>query len=414
MAVPDKLLFQFFEAAKSALLHTDASEAKEALEEDPLDPLLFSRRLVLNVQQIVLQKSVEIYQKENVSEYPVTITQVRERLGQLGSEANLSPELQVAMDSMNEAAKLALCKLVLYCEHSLATSSTQPRNRNLHDSVTGEGLDRTCLLEYFGLCQAALKLHSVKKFMSEGGPLFEGLSTSPTNLVDKSDLLFPQTRLEYVQQLLAKSMGWDPVFLTEELRRVFVQQDDSSALVHDKQVNSIFQNLVQEMQLAIGTASLQMKQHQEVQMLSDLPKGGNTRVVSVQYSEFEISPDGKKTAIGSSSAPAVSVMESQVSEEEQKRQIRLASEAAVLQQEILGELLSLPEHERNNKLEEAEQASQEFMKKVVALPPGQERIDFLRSVDPHTSRRLAMHKLWKGMLEVNGGKPPQLASKCNH
>jgi hypothetical protein len=250
--------------------------------------------------------------------------------------------------------------------------------------------------------------------MSEGGPLFEGLSTSPTNLVDKSDLLFPQTRLEYVQQLLAKSMGWDPVFLTEELRRVFVQQDDSSALVHDKQVNSIFQNLVQEMQLAIGTASLQMKQHQEVQMLSDLQKGGNTRVVSVQYSEFEISPDGKKTAIGSSSAPAVSVMESQVSEEEQKRQIRLASEAAVLQQEILGELLSLPEHERNNKLEEAEQASQEFMKKVVALPPGQERIDFLRSVDPHTSRRLAMHKLWKGMLEVNGGKPPQLASKCNH
>ena len=84
-------------------------------------------------------------------------------------------------------------------------------------------------------------------------------------------------------------------------------------------------------------------------------------------------------------------MTPQQSEEEQKNQLRLASQAAVLQQEILGELLSLPEHERNNKLEEAEHVSQDFMQQVQTLPPGPERIEFLRSVDAPTSRLLAMH-----------------------
>ena len=90
---------------------------------------------------------------------------------------------------------------------------------------------------------------------------------------------------------------------------------------------------------------------------------------------------------------------------------RLASEAALLQQTILGELLTLEEDERNLKLKEAAEVSREFMEEVMALPTGQERIDFLRGVDPTTSRQLAMHKLWAGMLQANGGQPPKMATQ---
>jgi hypothetical protein len=103
-----------------------------------------------------------------------------------------------------------------------------------------------------------------------------------------------------------------------------------------------------------------------------------------------------------------------MTEEEKKRQIRLASEAAMLQQEILGQLLNMSEHERNDQLQEAERVSEEFMKRAMQLPPGQERIDFLRSIDPHTSKQLAMHNLWKGTLDANGGRPPKMVSRCNH
>ena len=421
--VPDDLFLLFFKNATAALLHLDGNGVMEKAtnDENTLDTLATSRRYILNVQQTVLQKSLDdFYQDFDDDDDPITIQQAKEHLGQLGSTSTPPPKLiREAMEGMNEAAKLALCKVVLWCEYSMA-ASPQKYKHNLQGS--GD-LDRTRLLEYFGLCEAALKLYSVKKFMAEGGSLFEDVLGTPINLVDNSELLLPQTRLEYVQQLLAQAMGWDPVFLTKELQHIFVEKDDSNALVHDKQVNSIFQNLVHEMQVAICTASLQMKKDQDLKMMNDLQKGGATRVVSVQYSEFEITPDGKKKPIaGSNSAPpkASTMTEEEedasqtMTEEEKKKTIRLASETAVLQQEILGELLSLPEHERNNRLEEAKQAHQDFMKQVMTLPPGPERMNLLLSVDAPTSRKLAMHKLWKGMLEANGGKPPQMARKRNH
>jgi hypothetical protein len=426
--IPEELLLSFFKNATSTLLHLKGNEAIQEHDSNctVLDPLAASRQYVLNVQQIALKESIEDFQKqerrpENDSQ-AVTTTEFQDCLGLLGKGVKTSPEVHAAMEWMNEAARLALCKLVLYWEQDIATRGQFSKQRYLLDSPTEQGLERTRLLEYFGLCQAALKLHSVKKFMVCGKVLFDDLP-SPVILAQESlpiedtKLLSPQTRLEYIQQLLAKAMGWDPVFLTKELQKIFVEKDDAMALVHDQEVSNIFQELVQQMQIAIRTAFVQVQQEQQVKLLSDLEKGGNTRVVSVQYSEFEMTPDGRKlTSDGISAvteAPWASTME-HTSEEERKRQIRLASEAAVLQQEILGELLRLPEHERNNRLEEAERVSQEFTTQVMTLPPGPDRIAFLQSVDPLTSRQLAMHKLWKGMLQANGGKAPQMASKCKH
>ena len=165
------------------------------------------------------------------------------------------------------------------------------------------------------------------------------------------------------------------------------------------------------MQMAIRTSMLQIQSKQDTDLLNDLSNGGNTRVVSVQYSEFEVDQYGNKIE-SKNNAPEQTIDErQQVTEEDKKRQLRMASEAAVLQQAILGELLSMDESQRDHTLKEAAQASNEFMQQVMALPMGQERIDFLRSVDPETSRKLAMHKLWEGMLQANGGKPPKMATR---
>jgi hypothetical protein len=94
-------------------------------------------------------------------------------------------------------------------------------------------------------------------------------------------------------------------------------------------------------------------------------------------------------------------------EEFQKQQLRMASQATVLQQELLEQLQSMNEQDRDQLLEQAAQVSHDFLQQATNLPPGQERISFLRSINPETSRLLAMHKLWSTtMLEQNGGKPP--------
>jgi hypothetical protein len=412
----DELLLSFFQEASSALLQignvTSSEDAKQKQkttttnkddddDNDVDDSLSICRRQVLNVQQSILQQQIDKLQPS------ISIDQAIERLRGLKQEPDLSPKLQQAMEEFDESARLALCKLVMYAELNVSSSSSNKK------TIDDGDLDRTKLLEYFGLCQTALKLHCVKKFMVEGGSLFDDLPQPPSN----KQLLFPQTRLEHVQQILARAMGWDPEFLTIQLRRIFVEKDESIELVHDEAVSTIFQQLVQQMQTDIRTASLQMQNQQQAQLLSDIDEGGTTRVVSVSYSEYDISPDGTKQPTGNHAPTGQlsSTIDSQrMTEEEKKRQIRLASEAAMLQQEILGQLLNMSEHERNDQLQEAERVSEEFMKRAMQLPPGQERIDFLRSIDPHTSKQLAMHNLWKGTLDANGGRPPKMVSRCNH
>jgi len=323
------------------------------------------------------------------------------------------------MEDMNEAARAGVCKLILFKEElsHRKSKSVVSSSRNLQD----EGrLERTKLMEYFVLCKASLKLECVVKFMnmSDGDSIFEkegpiGECSTEESEKDASSsstaMMFPQSRLEHVQRLLAKGMGWDPVFVTSELRKIFVEKPgDVDYSYYDNEVMVLFQQLVEQMQNAIRTATLQVKSKQDTQLLNDLGKGGNTRVVSVQYSEFEVDQTGAKVE-SKNNAPEARIDErQQLTEEEQKNQLRLASEAAILQQTILGELLSMDEDEREHTLKEAAEASRIFMEEAMALPMGQERIDYLRSIDAATSRKLAMHKLWDGMLRANGGKPPKM------
>jgi hypothetical protein len=433
--VPDDLLLVFFTDAASSLLDLDAEGTITTTITD-------CRRCVLDQQRTVLKETIEIYQQNNQQQQHIDADQVQERLSGLKHESNLSHELKVAMEDMNDAARISICKLILYNEHEheheheqqqqqqqqqscedleetipkISSSSSSSSQRKLQD----EGrLDRTKLMEYFGLCQASLKLECVVKFMNgETKSLFEGKGKLNKNKNEISSM-FPQNRLEYVQQLLAKAMGWDPVYVTSELRQILVEKKKNDDGYYNKEVFILFQQLVEQMTVAIQSASIHIQYKQETKLLNDLDKGGNTRVVSVQHSEFDILSDGTKTSSKNNAPERFSQEErnddfpsiNNITEEEKKRQLRLATDAAMLQQTILGELFNMDEHERNNKLKEAAEISKEFMEQVLALSPGSERIDFLRGIDPITSRQLAIHKLWTGMVQANGGQQPQMATK---
>jgi hypothetical protein len=445
MVVSDDFLLSFFHEATSALMenldiraavnsgNSNSNNSDSRSSESSYFSLADCRRYILDRQREVLTTQILRQHHEDAtvtsnsmmvhSTRRTTFTQAQERLGRLPAEPNLSPKLKLAMDDMNEAARLALCKLVLYSEESFACTSKSRSSTAIASSGSDSKRDLQCrgslernkLLEYFALCQTALRLHCVKKFMAEGGALFDDLPstmTVPRSERERISMMFPQSRLEHVQRQLAKSMGWDPDFVTQELQRIFVQKDDTIDFVHDQEVNIVFQQLVGQMEAAIRTASLQMSQHQTTSssamantaMLAPSLSDGSTRVVSVRYTEFEITPDG--TEYRGVAPERQSTVDTQLSEDEQKRQIRLASEATLLQQEILGELLDMGEDDRRGRLEEAAKVSEDFMNRVMALPPGRERIDFLMSVDLTTSKQLAMHKLWSSMLQSNGGQPP--------
>lgn len=416
MSVPDHLLLAFFRKTSSSLLEMNpeavlATATENSNGDSSLD-LSTCRRCVLDQQRIALREVTEKFQKDN-DNASLSVDQVSERLGGLQAEPNLSQELKVAMEDMNEAARVGLCKLVLFAEEKLyAESQSKPSSRTFQENGR---LERTKLMEYFVLCQSALKLQCVLDFMTlttKDDWVFESNKTDQIENDKAPSMVFPQSRLEYVQRLLARGMGLHPSFVTTELKKIFVERSaDVDYTYYDNDVTVLFQKLVEQMQMAIRTSMLQIQSKQDTDLLNDLSNGGNTRVVSVQYSEFEVDQYGNKIESKNNAPEQIIDERQQVTEEDKKHQLRMASEAAVLQQAILGELFSMDEGQRNHTLKEAAQASNEFMQQVMALPMGQERIDFLRSVDPETSRKLAMHKLWEGMLQANGGKPPKMATR---
>lgn len=463
VSVSDDFLLAFFRAVTPRLL--DIEETLVIIDDCVVvggrrqfsrkgKTLNFCRRFVLDHQLSILQETMDAHHTS------LDIAQVQDRLGGLKHESDLSSELKMAMEKMNAAAKIAVCKLILYFEDEmnqrqheqdpdelcddtetitneettklLSSSSSSSLRTELQD----EGrLDRNMLIEYFGLCEASLKLKCVTTFMTgETSTLFKGNKSNNEDIIEPMQSLnggrpaaastttamFPQHRHEYVQQLLAKSMGWDPVFVTSELSRIFVGNNDKSKGVskdeyYNEEIFFLFRRLVEQITVAVRSASLLRTQHQEQRPLrdhdhsesslpNDLDRGGNTRVISVQHSEFEISSDGTKKP-NKSNAPEKCTQEERINDdatitnEEKKRQLRLASEATLLQQTIIQKLMNMNENERKNIVKDAEEVSTRFLEQIMELSPGVERIDFLRNADPDTSRKLAIHKLWTGMVQ---------------
>jgi hypothetical protein len=135
---------------------------------------------------------------------------------------------------------------------------------------------------------------------------------------------------------------------------------------------------------------------------------GVSRVVSVTESVID---EHGNVIENSMDAPMVSVMEK--SEEEKQKEMFLARESARAQQEILAQLLSMRDEEREQRLGEARAARAEFETRLQETPPEQ-RVMLLQNLSVKIQRLLIMEKLWTSILRANGGKPPKMHNQSGN
>ena len=360
--IPSSLLICFFQEAASSMAEYESEECVCSLS--------VHRKALLQVQLSCLSRVVANYDS-------VTVEQVQNSFKDLGASTNMDTEVREAMQAMNEAARVAFCRLVLHDECRWNSTKTPPRTLNRGEKP----MSRADLVEYAGLCNGVVRLPNFQKHLKDGSKLFYNVETpSP---------MFAQKRLDRIQELLLRAIGFDIDFGKKEIARYY--QGDEAL---DTELTQLLNQLSSNMTVALTNASLEGT-------LSDQDTGGVTRVVSVSYSEKIVSPDGRE--ISTTSAPAHESIREQV-EDQQLLQLKMARQAASLEQSILDDLLALSEEDRLAKLEMAKQAHDDFVTRAMELPSGPERISFLTSVDPDTQRLLLIHKLWTKKLEENDGK----------
>lgn len=448
----DDLVLQFLDDTTRILQTMDASQFCRPDGSTHDRTLAECRQYVLDVQKSNLCRVVYHYNEQQNTGF--TVEQIQERLAHLKQDPSLDHRLEQSTKNLEEAARGTLVAFVLYGQyqqqHQQQQHHHQPHSLS-HPSMTNHLLqttgilDRTKLLEFIGLCQACVKLPIVQQHLIDGTPLFPSMmsnhgssqdttasTTTTTATTIPTAHQFPQYRLEQLQRLLAQAVGIHPDWMTHELQRIFTTSDDHE-YKDDTELLQLLERLIVQMNHAITTASLAQSQ----QTLSDIDEGGVTRVVAVHHSELFMDDP----TIISSVSPTDDDMESHqhrqqhhqhrqhhlppiqqsmdiahhpIHPDEQKEQLRLASQAAVLQQELLAELFQMSDRDRSWMLEQAEQAHQEFVDRASNIPPGPERVQFITSIDPSTSRLLAMHKIWTQLLADHGGKPPTIYNQSSH
>jgi len=308
----------------------------------------------------------------------VTVEQVQLALKDLGTSSDVNLKVKEAMNTMNEAARLAFCRLVLHDECRWDSTKTPPRNLNAGESP----MTREDLVEFAGLCNGVVRLSNVQKHLRDGSRLFDDIHAPAP--------IFVQKRLERIQQLLLRAVGFETDFGKTEIERYFLGNADL-----DPDLIQLLNNLSSNMTVALTNAS--MGEGTE-QALSDQDQGGVTRVISVNYSEKIVSPDGRE--ISTTSAPTQETIQEH-DEEEQLSQLKMARQAASLEQSILNDLMALPEVDRQGKLELARSTHEDFVARAMEMPAGPERIQFLTSVDPDKQQLLLIHKLWTKSMQEN-------------
>ena len=131
---------------------------------------------------------------------------------------------------------------------------------------------RKHLMELFALCQAAVKLPCVQNHVAKGTPLFAILNDNDSLPANNTQSTAPQERLQHVQRLFLMELGYDADFGTQEIQRIFVEQQ-SETMSNDPELFQTFMDTVAAMNATISQACLSQ--------FSDVDQGGVTRVVAV-------------------------------------------------------------------------------------------------------------------------------------
>ena len=461
------------------------------------------RTLLLSQQTKCLSSSIDTcLQNHSISssvEYTVARLQVAlQSLNTSTSKStshaiNISPSFiqqqqqqqQQAMEEMNDTARTTFCYFVLWSElhydevchnRSALTNSPSSSPRTLISSssnTTGSNnnnhhhhncMKSSDVLEFCGLCRTAVRISDVMRYLQHGTPIFPNIqmlhlsSSSLPSLPPQSPectFQFPQQRLQYLQRLFLRAMGYDPDYGTQLIQEMFYnnKQHDESSMEHiDANVLSVFRNMEQLMEQTLNdiTNKLTMETFHGTNQTNDISNDTNTdgvtRIVGVTYSEkyidaetgqdiMTIHPndhtgsenhapqsltmndnddddDDDDTFLTTAATAAPNTNDNDSATHPTNTNNRSTDEtwkrqAAELEQEILGELLSMREEERDMKLQMIHRVVQTVMDHARSLPEQQDRISYLTQLDYTTQRCLCMKKIWDTMLEQNDQQVPR-------
>jgi hypothetical protein len=224
------------------------------------------RQSLLDQQRSCLARIVSDWNNNNQQQNTaVTAEQVQLALRQQQSDSSL----EVDLNALNDAARLAFCSLVL--------------DSNFSVDDKGTTLQRKDIFEFCGLCTGAVRLERVQRHLYTGAPL---LSSSKEQ--EETSSILPQKRLEAIQRHFLQALGYDPDIGTYEIKRIFFTPTPNE-YSDDRELADVFSNLLQTMNGVVTNASLTAQQS----LFSDHDRGGVTRVVAVNFSE-KVVGDGEE------------------------------------------------------------------------------------------------------------------------
>ena len=323
------------------------------------------------------------------------------------------------------------------------------------------------VLEFCGLCCTAIRISNVMQYLQYATPIFPNTmmirTTSSTSncinhlsqsqLQSELDMTFPQQRLQYLQRLFLRAIGYDPDYATTVIQHMFYNNNENSIETIDVDTNviSVFRNMEQLMEQTLNditnniTKETFMGNNNNKTVATtdhDDDDGNNnndgvTRIVAVTYSEkyldaqtgqeimnihphdydsrnnhhniYEDSHGAPRsltmnddTLIMTTTTPAKTASAAIIDENastSNPKQLNSNDEiwkqqTAQLKQEILGELLSMRDEEREIQLHLIHTVVEEVMDHMKTLPQPQDRILYLTNLDDESQRCLAMKKIW--------------------
>jgi hypothetical protein len=398
MNVPSAILFRYFDVASSRL---------QSLANDPnitSSTLDWHRNIIVREQLASLDESLTEWARDHVSS--VSKGDVQSVLREIGlgdftnvifdeeDGANNCIDAQLrlaeAMSQTNECARLAFARSAIFTEWRVDTYQPQiEHRRTLRGYHTAEeGLERYSILEYCGMMMSAIRLDEIQQYLENGVALIPSENPNQTT----TELTSVDDRLNYIQQLCWRTVGWESAYASEQLQSLFSPGNDISdnyqALLRDENVVEALTKYASAMTVAAANASV-------------LPNAddGTTRVVQVSYSEKFISlpestmNDNDDNIVGSLSAPTSnSIQEHGTSQ--QRQQLDIAHKTATLQQQLWNDFQSLSHSEQIKTLDRARRVQEAFLVNIKNTPPGSERVMLMQSMDGETQRLLVVYKLW--------------------
>jgi hypothetical protein len=434
MALPeDSFLIPFLRDSTQRLRQCGITE--------PCPQLEAIRAMLLQVQTECLEAAVARHNRDestkrrqgneasNAVQPLLTLEQAQRDLHSLCTDGCASPQLRMAVQEMNDAARHAFCRLALYSECLLEAynSSGNCRSCPRHDArrcgsddadrgrpapLRRVGrMERENLLEFIGLCEVAVRLEEVQRYLGAGnssgsnGRLFSEVPLPEATPLANS--ILPQDRLEFVQRLLLRAIGYDPSHGHSEIRRIFFEDTHrSNEFSSDAELMDRFVTMSASMDAALTQATLRAT-------LDAFGTSNDLTFVSSGCTKMSDEDDrrevpSKEVAIDQRSSRNTALVSPPHDKHVPPRAL------SQLHQEILGELLTMDEEERTARLEEARKAEQGLLSRVPrTLAEDEGRGSNLAApmtdFDEHdkTHRLLLTGRVWSTMLQQNGGQPPK-------